>query len=139
MLIRDLMTTNVIVISPNATIKDAAYLMSRNNVGCLLVVEDRKVKGILTERDMLKRALATDMHLENLRIMDIMTKGILTVEEDKDIDYAIDLMTKRNIKKLPVLSEGKLAGIITASDIFKAKYEKVGAVSGLGKMLFKGR
>ncbi len=135
MLVKDLMTKNVIVINPYATIKEVALLMSQNNVGCLLVAKNKKAMGIITERDLLKRVFATDVNVEFLRVMDIMTADITTVEKDKDVDYAIDLMIKKNIKKLPVLSTGKLVGIITATDILKAKSEAIG--EHVKRFLFK--
>ncbi|MEM2954891.1 MAG: CBS domain-containing protein [Candidatus Nanoarchaeia archaeon] len=105
----------VVTINGNVTIKQAAALMSKKNIGSLVIVERDAILGIITERDILKHI----SHSNNLnaKVEDIMTQDVITVEANADLLEASDLMFQHRIKKLPVVEKGKLVGIITATDI----------------------
>jgi CBS domain-containing protein len=117
LLIKDIMNRNVKTVSPKVTIKDAINNMIKCHIGCLVITEDNKIVGILTERDVLKQLLNFDINMRGISVKDIMIRRIITVEENKNIDEAAELMKKNGIKKLPVVKAGKLVGIITATDI----------------------
>jgi len=117
LLVKDVMSKSVKTVSPNTTIRDVIENMAKYHIGCLIVTEDDKVVGILTERDVLKEMLTFDMNMKDVSVKDIMTTEVITVEENKNIDEIAELMKKYGIKKLPVVKAGKLIGVITATDI----------------------
>lgn len=102
----------IIVVDKNITLKEAAKIMSKKKIGSLILIEDDEIKGILTERDVLK-------NVENLnkKISFVMNKKIICVDSSDEIEDAAEIMAKCKIKRLPVLEKGKLSGIITATDI----------------------
>ena len=109
----------VITIKPDATIKDAADLMSKKRFGCLVVVDEEKIVGIITERDILSKVEAKGKSGKSVLVKDIMSEKVVTTEPNENIDDAALLMSKNKIKKLPVIDNDKLVGIITSTDIIK--------------------
>ncbi|MCX8194383.1 MAG: CBS domain-containing protein, partial [Candidatus Pacearchaeota archaeon] len=90
-------------------------LMSKKNIGCLIVTVKDLIAGIITERDIIRQI----SHSNNLhaKVEDIMSLDVITVSPNASIDEAADIMFQHKIKKLPVVDKGKLIGIITATDI----------------------
>jgi len=105
----------VVTIDRQATIKKAASLMSKKNIGCLVVVDCDLIVGIITERDIIKY-ISHSNHL-NALVEEIMTQDVITVDANADLLEAADLMFQHKIKKLPVVEKGKLVGIVTATDL----------------------
>jgi CBS domain-containing protein len=116
MLVREVMNKNVVTAEPDITVKEAAKMMSQFHIGSLVILKDKKIVGIITERTILV-AVAQGKDAELTTVEEIMTKDVITIEPDKTIEDAVDLMSKNRIKKLPVVDGEKLIGIITASDI----------------------
>jgi CBS domain-containing protein len=111
-------TKSVKTISPGDTVKEAASVMSRHNIGSLVVVNsNKKVVGIVTERDIIEKVNARDKLASRVRIEDIMTSKVITIDANALIDDAVYLMVKHRIKKLPVLDNNELVGIVTSTDI----------------------
>ena len=109
---------NIKAIDPDSTVKEAAVLMGKNSFGSLVVVNDRKkVVGIITERDILKKVTALDKSPSKLSVKEVMTPKVITIESNAPLDDAVYLMIKHKIKRLPVLDNNELAGIITSTDI----------------------
>ena len=100
------------IVDDNVTLKSAAKMMSDKNIGSLLIVKDGQIKGIITERDILK-----NISKLNLKVSLVMSKKVITIEAEEKIEEAIGVMSENKIKRLPVMQDGKLAGIITATDI----------------------
>jgi len=101
------------VISPNISLKEAANMMSREHIGSLVIVDkNEKIMGILTERDVLKNIGKISEKIEK-----VMSKDVVTIEEDKNIDKAVEVMNENKIKRLPVTRNEKLVGIITVTDL----------------------
>ncbi len=122
MLVRDAMNKNVKVAEPDIKVTDAVELMSKHHIGSLVIINKKnEVKGILTERDILSDVVAKGKNLKRILAKDIMTKDVLTIEPDKTIEEAADIMVHHEIKKLPVIENGKIIGIITASDITRVQ------------------
>jgi len=121
MLVKDVMTKNVITIDSNQTILDAYKKYRDNKVGSLVVTDKEKLIGIVTERDLIEKAI--DKDLKTTLIKDIMTPNIKTISPSEDIDTASELMEKFNIKKLPVIYNDNITGIITINDIVHTKPE----------------
>lgn len=118
MKVKEIMKRDVKTVSPNATVKDASIMMNEHKIGSVLVVEDNKLLGIVTESDVMSKVAASDRNSSEVCVHEIMTPDVITISEDHDVEHAAKIMTMHNIKKLPVLSKGKrLVGIVTATDI----------------------
>jgi CBS domain-containing protein len=116
MLIRHVMNRRVVTTLPISTVKEACDLMAKNRIGSLVVVKEGKMIGILTERDVLQ-VVARGLSPETTQVADVMTTKVVTIGPDHSVEDAVDLMAKHQIKKLPVIEDDKLIGIVTASDI----------------------
>ena len=117
--VEDVMVTDVITISYRASVKRAAQVMNKHEIGCLIVVKGRKAVGIVTERDMLKRVVARAADPKKTRVEEIMSQPLIVVEPDMELEDAVKLMFEMKIKKLPVVDKGKLVGIVSITDIAK--------------------
>jgi CBS domain-containing protein len=113
--VRDFMTTNVITIDVHRTVLEAAKLMHQQDVGDLVVMEGVEAKGIVTERDLVRRVMAQKKSLES-KITEVMSYPLITIEEDSSIKEAARKMVKYKIRRLPVTKKDVLVGIIAASD-----------------------
>jgi CBS domain-containing protein len=113
--VKDLMTKNVIVIDAQKTVFEAAKLMSSARVGDLVVCEDESPKGIITERDFVRKVVAKRKPL-GTKVSEIMSKPLITIDPDAPVKDAARKMANNRIRRLPVLDENELVGIIAASD-----------------------
>ncbi|MFH8110255.1 MAG: CBS domain-containing protein, partial [Candidatus Aenigmatarchaeota archaeon] len=110
------MRKNVFVFSKNATIKDVIDIMIENNIGSVIILENEKVVGIVTERDLVTKVLTKGLDL-NLPVKEIMSSPVITISPNESVEKAAEIMTENKIKKLPVVENDKLLGIITLTDI----------------------
>lgn len=120
MRVKDLMKKQIITVSPDLPIEDAAREMERFDISCLLVVDSSTVLGVFTERDLLTRVIASCRDPKGLTVRDIMTTKMITVNPSASLDEACDLMIANKIKKLPVvdpLFPDDVQGIISLTDI----------------------
>ncbi len=113
--VKDLMTKNVISIDAQKTVFEAAELMSERGVGDLVVCEDKSPKGIVTERDFVRRVVAKRRPLD-IKVSEIMSKPLITIGPEAPVKEAARKMASNRIRRLPVLVENELVGIIAASD-----------------------
>ncbi|MDP7180757.1 MAG: CBS domain-containing protein [Candidatus Woesearchaeota archaeon] len=118
MKVSDIMT-KIIKTSSHATISEAAKLMDSKNIGSLLVEEDSRITGIITERDILKKIVAKDKDPRTTSIKEVMRAPIITISSDQSIEEANDIMIKNQIRRLPVESAGTITGMITSRDVSK--------------------
>jgi CBS domain-containing protein len=102
-----------------ATVKEAARLMHKHRIGSLIVVDEKKKKvaGIITERDVMGKVTAENKLPSKVKVDDIMTKKVFSISPDSLIDDAVYLLIEHKIKKLPVVENGELVGIITSTDL----------------------
>jgi predicted transcriptional regulator len=113
------MVQKVITVKKEATVEEAVELMNKYEIGCLVVVENGKPVGIITERDLLKRVLPKSEGLRNMKVMEIMSKPLMSVEPKVQIEEAAKLMFQKKIKKLPVVEKGKLVGLVSLTDLLR--------------------
>ena len=113
--VKDFMTTNVITIDVNRSVLEAAKLMHQQDVGDLVVMDGIAAKGIVTERDLVRRVLAMKKSLDT-KVSDVMSDPLITIDQDAPLRDAARLMVKYKIRRLPVKKETVLVGIIAASD-----------------------
>jgi CBS domain-containing protein len=116
MFVKEVMKKDVKIISSNATVHEAAQKMTQNHIGCLIVVNET-LEGIVTERDILNKIVATGRDPKQVNISEIMTKNVITISPDQDIEVACELMAKHRIKRLPVVLGDEVLGIITSTDV----------------------
>jgi CBS domain-containing protein len=121
--VKDLMTDNVITLDVRKTVFDAAELMSRAGVGCLVIVDGEEPVGIVTERDFVRRILAKKRPLDT-KISEIMSKPLKTVDPDASLKEAARIMVDNKIRRLPVSKDNKLVGLIVASDFARQLSKK---------------
>ena len=136
MLVRDVMTRNLITVDPETSFTDALKIMRENKIRRLPVLENGKLVGIVTEKDILyaspSKATTLDvweLHylLSKLKIREIMTRDVVTIQEDIPVEEAAKIMVDNKIGALPVMKGDELVGIITETDIFKVFLEMFGA------------
>ena len=126
--VKDVMTSEVVKIDGNATIMEAAKLMNKHDIGCLIVVEKGKIHGILTERDLLKRVVARAKDSSKMRVRDAMTSPLIVAEPTMDLGEAVRLMFQMKIKKLPVVKDKRLIGLVSLTDIARYQPQMIGLI-----------
>lgn len=137
MLVKDIMNTEVKTIGPGETVQKAAGIMKEFRIGSLIVTKDTKLVGIVTERDILDNVVAEGRNPGEVKVDEIMTKEVIMVSPEMEVEEAVDLMMDKRIKKLPVVFSNKLIGIVTATDIITAEPNMLKQLGTL--MLFAGR
>ncbi|HEC81287.1 MAG TPA: CBS domain-containing protein [Thermoplasmatales archaeon] len=123
MLIQEIMKKDVVTISKNDSVFDASIKYRDYKVGCLVVVEQQRCVGVVTERDIIERVVCEKKDPVETRVEEIMSRNVKTIHRLSTVEDAINLMKKYNIKKLPVVSEDTLVGIVTITDISHARPE----------------
>jgi CBS domain-containing protein len=118
--VKDVMVTNIITIEAEATVKNAAELMEKHEIGCLIVINYGNPIGIVTERDMLKKVLLQRRDSGKTKVGNVMSAPLITSNPQTDIRDAVRLMNERRIKKLPVLEDGKLIGLVSLTDVMRS-------------------
>jgi CBS domain-containing protein len=116
--IRDVMIDKVMTIDANATVREAAELMSEGNVGALPVVENGEVKGIVTDRDLVVRCLARYSDASSVRVGECATKILVSARPDWSVDEAMRVMSEHQIGRLPVVDDrNQVIGMVTLSSL----------------------
>jgi CBS domain-containing protein len=117
--VRDIMIKDLLTISENETALKAAQLMTEKGVSCLIVLADDQPIGIVTERDFIKKICLKELKLSNVRIGNMMSKIRTSASPDTPIDVAVQRMVNNRIRRLPIIENGKVVGIITVTDLAK--------------------
>lgn len=118
-LVRDIMTKDLLTISEKDTALKAAQLMSEKGVSSLIVLSDDQPIGIITERDFIKKVCLKELKLSTVKVGDMMSKIRTSASPDTSIDVAVQRMVNNRIRRLPIIDNGKLVGIITVTDLAK--------------------
>ena len=116
MFVKEVMKKDIKTVSSKHNVFDAAKIMADNDIGSLVVVDD-VLKGIVTERDVLNKIVAKDKNPKDVKVGEIMTRNVISIGPDKDMEVACDLMAKHRIKRLPVVFGDEVVGIITSTDV----------------------
>jgi len=132
--LRKVMVEKVKTARLDDTIENVAMLMNRYQIGCVIIVDDDKPLGIITERDMIKRVICKAIHPENARIIDVMSKPLVTASLDMRAGDAAKIMIEHNIKKMPVVDEGRLVGLVTLTDLVRTE----GVIEALNGFFLNG-
>lgn len=124
MQVKDVMSSPAVTVSPAETLYDAIEVMLRNRVGSAVVVDEWAV-GIITRSDVLRAAYSVGDELDAIPVSRGMSDDLVTTEPNSSVRKALGLMKANNIKKLPVLDEFDLVGVVTATDIAQHLPERV--------------
>ncbi len=116
--VKDVMRKTVISIDSTMTVKDAATMMEDTDVGCVIITKGNAPLGILTERDFVKRIVSKEKSFST-PLADVMSFPLITSNPDDTVWEVAEIMKKNKIHKVPVEDNGKLVGIITASDLVR--------------------
>jgi CBS domain-containing protein len=113
-------SSEVFSVSKNTSVFDALKLMAEKSIGAVLVVEDRALVGILSERDYARKIALRGKSSKDCIVGDIMTEQVITVESTTHIEECMELMNSRKVRHLPVVDNGTLVGVISIGDVLKA-------------------
>lgn len=111
--------SSAISVLPDTTVFEALKIMAEKNIGSVVVTENDKYLGIVSERDYSRKVILKDKHSTSTLVSEIMTTDLPRVFPEDSIDHCMELMTGNNIRYLPVFSNGKLSGIISITDVVK--------------------
>ncbi|WP_206811943.1 CBS domain-containing protein [Paradesulfitobacterium ferrireducens] len=117
MKVRDIMTSEVQCATPNSTLMDVAKMMKQEDIGSVPVCEQDRLLGMVTDRDIVIRAVAMGHDVNSMKASEVMSKNVTTIGADADIHEAADLMSSKQIRRLPVVEQGILIGIIALGDL----------------------
>jgi CBS domain-containing protein len=115
--------TDVATIEPEATVRRAANWLRVRNIGALVVTSGKEVLGIISEREIVHALSHYGETVASMPVKEIMRYGVITVSPDESVSRVMHLMTRHRVRHMPVLRDGKLAGIISIGDVVKHRLE----------------
>lgn len=140
MKVRDVMSRHIVRISPEETAAVAARLLSHHNIGALPVcTKEGKLRGVLTDRDIVLRCVAADEDPQKVRVSEIMTRRIVSVNADTSVEAASELMAHEQVRRLPVEDGGKIIGMLSLGDLAKLPDYTTEAAQALGDISLNTR
>ena len=114
---KDVMVKEVVKVNSATLVDNAVKMMNKNDIGCLIIEDNGEARGIVTQRDLMEKVLEKAKDPRKVAVSDIMTKKLVVGSPDMEIQEAARLMFKKRIKKLPIVENGKLIGLITLTNI----------------------
>lgn len=127
MQLRDILQTkgsHVHSIGPQATLAEVVGRLVKHNCGSLVVMDHKRMVGIITERDILRACAAQRAPLEHLLVFEHMTQHVVTATSSDEVSHTMGLMTEHRVRHLPVCDDDRLVGIISIGDLVKADYDE---------------
>lgn len=118
--VKDVMVKNLITVEAEDTVKKAVELMDKHDIGCLVVIDYGNPVGIVTEHDMLKKVVVERKDPGRTKVGNIMSAPLVTSHPQAEIRDAVRLMNERRIKKLPVIEDGNLIGLVSLTDVMRS-------------------
>ncbi len=122
--VRDAMTENPRSIGESASVVEAAQLMREGHIGSLPITDEEQLVGMITDRDITTRVVAEAADPKTTSVGDVYSRDVISVEPDKDLDEALRLMARHQVRRLPVVESGRLVGIVAQADIARREKEK---------------
>jgi len=117
----DVMTVEVITVDEKATVKDAADIMDKNEISCLIAARKVRAIGIITERDLLKRVIVEAKNPEKTKVKAVMSTPLEVVASGTELEDAIKIMFQKKIKKMPVVDKDNIIGLVSLTDIARCQ------------------
>jgi CBS domain-containing protein len=124
--VRDTMSKNPRSINASASVIEAAQLMREEHIGSLPITDDEQLVGMITDRDITTRVVAEGADRMQTSVGEVSSRDLITVEPDRDLDEALQLMARHQVRRLPVVENGRLVGIVAQADIALSENEKTG-------------
>ena len=116
--IRDIMTSNPQTVEPSKTVVDAARIMKQEDAGVVPVTENGRLTGMVTDRDIAIRVVAEGKDPQSTAVREVVSKNLVTIDPQQDLDEALRLMAQHQVRRLPVVEEdGRLVGIVAQADV----------------------
>ena len=128
--VRDAMTEDPRSIGASASVVEAARLMREGHIGSLPVTEDERLVGMITDRDITTRVVAESAAPETTSVGDVYSRDLISVEPDHDLEEALELMARHQVRRLPVVENGRLVGVVAQADIALKDNERTGELVG---------
>ncbi|MGZ4374839.1 MAG: CBS domain-containing protein [Gaiellaceae bacterium] len=122
--VRDAMTEDPRSIGASASVVEAARLMREEHIGSLPITDDEQLVGMITDRDITTRVVAEAADPKVTSVGDVYSQDLISVEPDKDLAEALQLMARHQVRRLPVVENGRLVGIVAQADIARTENEK---------------
>ena len=122
--VRDVMTEDPRSIGASASVVEAARLMREEHIGSLPITDDEQLVGMITDRDITTRVVAETADPETTSVGDVCSRDVISAEADKDHEEALELMARHQVRRLPVVENGRLVGIVAQADIALGENEK---------------
>ncbi len=122
--VRDAMTGDPRSIGATASVVEAARLMREQDIGSLPITDDEKLVGMITDRDITMRVVAEAADLKATSVGDVFSRDLISVEPDEDLQEALQLMARHQVRRLPVVENDRLVGIVAQADIALGENEK---------------
>jgi CBS domain-containing protein len=119
------MTRDVVTVETDSPLKDAVELMNKHEIGSIVIVKKGNPVGIITERDLLKKILVDSEEIRGLKVDQIMSSPLTAARPGDDVEASARVMLAKKIKKLPIVEDGKLVGIVTLTDLFRFEPELI--------------
>lgn len=108
---------DVVQATPETNLHEIAELMNQNHIGCIPVCQEEKIVGFVTDRDIVTRAIANSLDCNNTKVSEIMNTDVIKTTPDTEIDDALEVMKKNQIRRLPVIEGNKVVAILSMGDI----------------------
>ena len=128
--VRDAMTQDPRSIGASASVVEAARLMREQHIGSLPVTEDERLVGMITDRDITTRVVAESAAPETTSVGDVYSRDLISVEPDNGLDDALQLMARHQVRRLPVVENGRLVGMVAQADIALKENDRTGELVG---------
>jgi CBS domain-containing protein len=116
-IVKEAMKTNLAIVKPTTSVLDAAKIMKKRKLGNILIVEKKRPIGILTESDILRKIVAEGKNAKDIQVKNVMSTPVIVIDPYVTLEEAMKTMGKCNVRRLPVIENNELIGIITQKDI----------------------
>lgn len=131
MIVRDIMAKNIKTVKTDDSVHAAVMKMNKFDIGSVIVTASGRPVGIITETNIMRRIVEPRMDPATVWVKDIMTSPLVTIESTAAIEEATKIMVQKKIKRLPVMDNGKIVGVISSTDIVKASPTQLGILDEL--------
>ena len=131
MQVREIMSKNVVTVTPDITLHDAAKNMVEQDTKFLIVTDKERLIGIVTEWDFVKKVAKNEKNILDAKLGTIVTKKVIVIGPETEVSEAAEIMTQHNIKRLPIVENNVLIGVVTAMEIMAAEPKLVEQITEL--------
>jgi len=116
--VKEIMNPNVVSLEPTATLKEAAKMMSQQKIGSIVIVDENKPLGIITERDFVTKIMLNSYSADS-KVSEVMSSPVIHVSPEQSVADVIDIMANKEIRKVPVIDNGEVIGIVTGTEFLR--------------------